>query len=161
MVEGAECVRPRVARRVDRSVPGLRRRERVCCNVKSSADPAAESGVSITILHTVDKGDIGCGMAGHPLDLRAVQKDASSDLWTPLVCDKRGCAGREMCGVLNLAPNSQSKPPLEPQEDLQTWGHQLHHSVLFGDSSRTQKQSGPAPLDDSQDLQTVGNQPPH
>ncbi|CAL8367845.1 unnamed protein product [Boreogadus saida] len=58
-------------------------------------------------------------------------------------------------------PDSQSKPPLEPQEDLQTWGHQLHHSVRFGDSSRTQKQSGPAPLDDSQDLQTVGNQPPH
>ncbi|CAL8401721.1 unnamed protein product [Boreogadus saida] len=57
--------------------------------------------------------------------------------------------------------DSQSKPPLEPQEDLQTWGHQLHHSVRFGDSSRTQKQSGPAPLDDSQDLQTVGNQPPH
>ena len=54
---------------------------------KSSADPAAESCVSITILHTVDKGDIGCGMAGHPLDLRAVQKEASSDLWTPLVCD--------------------------------------------------------------------------
>jgi hypothetical protein len=57
--------------------------------------------------------------------------------------------------------DSQSYPPLEPQEDLQTWGHQLHHSVRFGDSSRTQKQSGPAPLDDSQDLQTVGNQPPH
>jgi hypothetical protein len=55
--------------------------------------------------------------------------------------------------------DSQSYPPLEPQEDLQTWGHQLHHSVRFGDSSRTQKQSGPAPLDDSQDLQTVGNQP--
>ncbi|CAL8236459.1 unnamed protein product [Boreogadus saida] len=29
--------------------------------------------------------------------------------------------------------DSQSYPPLEPQEDLQTVGHQLHHSVRFGD----------------------------
>ncbi|CAL8392449.1 unnamed protein product [Boreogadus saida] len=69
----------------------------------------------------------------------------------------------KICPIWGLISDSdsQSKPPLEPQEDLQTWGHQLHHSVRFGDSSRTQKQSGPAPLDDFQDLQTVGNQPPH
>ena len=57
--------------------------------------------------------------------------------------------------------DSQSYPPLEPQEDLQTVGHQLHHSVRQGDPIRPQKPSGPAPLDDSQDLQTVGNQPHH
>ncbi|CAL8404917.1 unnamed protein product [Boreogadus saida] len=74
--------------------------------------------------------------------------------------NKTNQAWKEICEEFGL-PDSQSYPPLEPQEDLQTWGHQLHHSVRFGDSSRTQKQSGPAPLDDSQDLQTVGNQPPH
>ncbi|CAL8400238.1 unnamed protein product [Gadus morhua 'NCC'] len=57
--------------------------------------------------------------------------------------------------------DSQSYPPLEPQEDLQTVGHQLHHSVRQGDPIRPQKPSGPAPLDDSQDLQTVGNQLHH
>ena len=57
--------------------------------------------------------------------------------------------------------DSQSYPPLEPQEDLQTVGHQLHHSVRQGDPIRPQKPSGPAPLNDSQDLQTVGNQPHH
>ncbi|CAL8362365.1 unnamed protein product [Gadus morhua 'NCC'] len=57
--------------------------------------------------------------------------------------------------------DSQSYPPLEPQEDLQTVGHQLHHSVRQGDPIRPQKPSGPAPLDDSQDFQTVGNQPHH
>ncbi|CAL8395157.1 unnamed protein product [Boreogadus saida] len=76
------------------------------------------------------------------------------------VCHVRGHSSAENLAE-RIRKDSQSKPPLEPQEDLQTWGHQLHHSVRFGDSSRTQKQSGPAPLDDSQDLQTVGNQPPH
>ncbi|CAL8265030.1 unnamed protein product [Gadus morhua 'NCC'] len=45
-----------------------------------------------------------------------------------------------VCPIRGLISDSdsQSNPPLEPQEDLQTVGHQLHHSVRLGDSSRTQ-----------------------
>ncbi|CAL8234969.1 unnamed protein product [Boreogadus saida] len=82
--------------------------------------------------------------------------------------------------------DSQSYPPLEPQEDLQTVGHQLNHSVRLGDSSQTQThrvtllwslrktsrllatnctiQSDKGTrfgLRSQVDLQTVGNQPHH
>ncbi|CAL8359484.1 unnamed protein product [Gadus morhua 'NCC'] len=49
------------------------------------------------------------------------------------LCTQRLLSSRE-----SKTTFQKSYPPLEPQEDLQTVGHQLHHSVRLGDSSRTQ-----------------------